>query len=54
MDKSHLNTCKRSLYLALLQTPYEHISDSDADIMIILSNDPYIQNILDKARENDK
>jgi hypothetical protein len=49
MDKSHLNTCKKALYLAFLQLPYGHTSESEAEICFALSKDRYIQNLLNKT-----
>jgi len=53
-DKSHLNVCKRALYLAIWRIPPNKMSTSDAEIGFALMKDPYIQNLLDDSREKDK
>jgi len=47
---SHLNVCKRALYVALLNIPTGEWSDSDASITFELSKDPYIQSILERRK----
>lgn len=49
---SHLNVCKRALYVALLALARDDWSDSNANIGRALLGDPYIQSILD-CHENE-
>ena len=48
--RSHINVCKRSLYVALLDIPADEWDDSDADIGMSLMQDPYIQSLLEKMK----
>ena len=48
--RSHINVCKRSLYVALLDIPADEWNDSDADIGMSLMQDPYIQSLLEKMK----
>jgi hypothetical protein len=51
--ESHLNTCKRALYVALISKPVNAYTKSDVNLMSVLAEDPYIQTVLDKARSTE-
>jgi len=48
--RSHINVCKRALYIALLDIPADEWDNSDADIGMSLMQDPYIQSLLEKMK----
>ncbi len=53
-DESHLNLCKRALYIAILGIPANQMSEGDADIGYALMQDPYIQKVLDGTKERQR
>lgn len=52
-DESHLNKCKIALYTALIYKPVNAYSKADVDLMMILTEEPIIQDKLEAARERD-
>lgn len=51
MDESHLNKCKIALYTALIHKPVNAYTQSDLDLMMILTEEPVIQDKLERARK---
>lgn len=51
--EEHLNKCKIALYIALQHKPANAYTDSDLDLMMILTEEPVIQNKLERARKDE-